>query len=105
MNFLGQSFEQLEHYRQTDRQTDRRRDATKNTITPHSRAVIIFCMQSTLSDRVYFISKRRIIRASRGIEYHLPASGHAAAAASAQQRMTREWCRSAQLTVRGTDVA
>jgi len=33
MNFLYQGFRKLEHYRQTDGQTDRR----KRTTTPHSR--------------------------------------------------------------------
>ena len=35
MNFLSQGFQKLEHYRQTDRQTD----ATENITTPRSRMV------------------------------------------------------------------
>ena len=37
VNFLGQSFQKLQHYRETDRQTN----ATENIATPRLRAIII----------------------------------------------------------------
>jgi len=39
MNFLGEGFQTLEHYRQTDRQTYRQTDMTENITTLHSRVM------------------------------------------------------------------
>jgi len=39
MNFLGQGFQKLEHYKKTDTQTQT--NATENTAMPHSRVVNI----------------------------------------------------------------
>jgi len=45
MNFLRQGFEKLEHYRQTDRQTD----AAENITTPHLRdSYICMCIKIPL---------------------------------------------------------
>ena len=53
MNFPGRGFGKLEHYRQTDIQTNTQTDATESISTPHSQVVTIALNYSYYSHQYY----------------------------------------------------